>query len=547
MMKKRFLLFVPLLASFASGCEQQTPKDIVLLYTTDVHCGIDTNIGYSGIASYRDQMIKEGNDVCLLDAGDYLQGAFSGVEKQGEYIVSLMNEVGYDVVTIGNHEFDYGMEVLSQRLSSLNSEIACANFHYVGKKKDQFTFLKPYTIKSLGAKRVGFVGLTTPSSMVENNPACFYEDGALAYDFEAKSSEAFYQFAQKSIDDCKAAGADYVFLLTHLGSDAAASPFSSLDVVAHTNGVTAVMDGHSHLDRNWVGAANKDGEMIPICDSGYQLNEFGKVTITTKGEIQYDFISAYEGRSEKVSAKVNEVNQTLNEVASKVVAHTDIALSTVDKDTGFRLARNREIGLADLDADAYRILGETDIGLNNGGGLRANLPEGDVTYGTIRNIHPFGNFLQAIKTKGSKIRDYLEFTTRFTEKESHNDKGPVGEFGGFPCVSGLKFEIDTSVPNSVETTTKGEFLKVNGPRRVKNILVLQKGEYVPLDDQKEYTISSNNFLFAGGDGVSMFKDDPKVETKALTDYQVLISYIADHLQGKLKEQYAEPQGRITIL
>ena len=547
-MKKTIqLLGMAFLALALCACEQDhRSDDVVFLYTTDVHCGVKDHLGYAAVASYKKEMAKDYKYVSLLDAGDFIQGDIIGSFSKGENIVDIMNEMAYDAVTIGNHEFDYGMDALSEVIEKLDAEVLSCNLKYIGSKTNKLAKVKPYTVKKYGDMKIGIVGITTPTTLSEATPSLFKEDGKLVYDFGNETKEAFYKCVQDNIDLCNKE-ADYTILLAHAGNDDTSHPWGSRDIIANTNGYLAVMDGHSHYDVNWEKVENKDGKEIPLCDAGYKLNEFGKLVIHKDGSISTDFLTDYAGRDEETG---NFVDGKLNEtktIADRVVAHTDLALSVSDSN-GIRMVRSRETAIGNLIADSCRIVPEADIGIVNGGAVRADLPAGDVTYGDVFAVHPFGNYIIIKEASGSHILDYLEHCSQATTKEYAQDGHPSGEFGGFAQVSGLKYTIDTSIPTPVITDKDGNFIGIDGPRRVKNVQVLQSGSYVDIDPNKTYKVAANNYiLIEGGNGANMFLEDKEIEAPVRIDYQVIIDYVTKDLKGNLAEKYSSTEGRITVL
>ena len=511
-------------------------KDISIIYTTDVHCGIDNYLGYSTVESYK-KNLEETNYVSLVDAGDYLQGEFIGAISKGEYIMEIINEMNYDVITLGNHEFDYGIDALKERLTEFKGDVVSCNFSYIGNKENKLSMVKPYVIKEYGNRKVGYIGITTPTTLTASDPKTFVEDNKVAYGFGAETTEGFYNLVQNNIDECKAQGADYIIALSHLGSPDSFKPFSSIDVIKNTNGVDAFLDGHSHTDLPWTTEKNKDNKDTLLVDTGYKLNEFASLTISKEGKISHEFITEYASKDEHIDEFVTSIKAKAKEAGSKVVANIDI-----DLDGERNYVRTREAPLGDLITDAYRYYGESDIAIVNGGGIRDGLKKGDVTYEQIMNVHPFGNTLTKKKTTGSKIRDYLEFTSRKV-----TDTPKENQLGAFSQVSGLKYTIDTSIESSVKITNEGEFVSVDGPRRVKDIKVLENNTYVDLVDTKVYTLASHNFLLEnGGDGFSLFMEDEALPVPVLFDYQVLINYMVDVLQGKLASKYSKVDNRIII-
>lgn len=546
-MKNKISLFIipGFLVSILCGCNSKA-KDISIIYTTDIHCGISDNLTYSSVVAYKDELSKT-NYVSLVDAGDYLQGNYVGAISKGEYIVEVMNKAGYDVVTLGNHEFDYGMDELASRLTELNSDIVSCNFSYIGNKSNKFTMVKPYVIKEYGSKKIGYVGVTTPHSLTDSDPKNFLEDDKIAYTFGESSKENFYNIVQENIDNCKRDGADYVLILSHLGSLDNYSPYSSLDLIANTSGYLAVLDGHAHISMPWKEVKDKNNNPVQLVDTGYKLNNFASLTIKTDGSVSYNFITQYDAKSEVMDAFIKDINAKADETGNKVVATIDVSLKTTNE-KGTRLVRARETPIGNLIADAYRNISGADIGIVNGGGIRSDLAMGDVTYRQIMNVHPFGNTLMKKKVSGSQILDHLEFASMNTTSDIGTGEKATGESGAFVNASGLIYTIDTSIPTSVVVDEKGYFVKVGGPRRVKDVKVLVNSEYQSIDPNKEYILASNNFLLNnGGDGANMYMNDEVVPSEQKFDYEVVIDYIVDVLKGQLKDKYSSVEGRINVI
>jgi len=530
--------------TFLSGCNNEIGEDIVLVYTSDVHCGIDDNIGYSSLASYVKQEKKVNKNFTLIDAGDAIQGALIGSLSKGKYIIEIMNELGYDIFTLGNHEFDYGMDALSEVVSSFNGDVLSCNISYTGKKENKLKEVKPYSIIDYGFAKVGYVGVTTPTTLVTSNPASFKEDNVVVYDF---SENDLFEKVQQNIDECKKLGCKYVVLVTHLGYTDTYKPYTSIDLISNTSGAIAVLDGHSHQVVSCNYYPNKDGVQIPLCTPGYKMNVFSKMTITKSGDVQLGLISKYDPKDSDMDKLIEGINKKIDDDTKKVVATSDLALSIYDE-SGIRIARNREIGLGDLCADAIRDVGDSDIAVLNGGGLRDNLKDGDLTFGDIKKVFPFNNTLCTVRASGQNILDYLEFAARKTEEEYCKDGKALGENGAFAQVSGLKYTINTSIPSSVVTTSEGNFVEVSGERRVKDVFVLENDNYVPIDSSKIYRVSSLNFiLINGGDGANMFMNCEVLNPNIMMDSEALIYYIASVMQGKLKDTYGSTGERIKII
>ncbi len=539
----------------AAKAEGEEAKDIVILYTNDVHCGINDSIGYEGLARVKAAYEAVGKEVILVDCGDSVQGDVIGTLSKGEAIVELMNEVGYDVAVIGNHEFDYGMEQFNKNVSLAKFQYICCNF--LNDKGE--AVLKPYTIVEAAGKKIGFIGIDTPESFTKSTPV-YFQDGEGNYIFsfcEGNNGQDLYDKVQETVDAVRAEGVDYVIAVAHLGIDYQSAPWMSTDVITNTTGIDVVLDGHSHSVIAGDAVKNKDGNDVILTSTGTKLANIGIFTITGEGKMStmlldsdaIKFMSAVgaltedNGAGEAVAAALAKNEELVN----TVVAKTSVTLTTTDpvavdeKGKAIRIVRNQETNLGDLCADAYRAMGNTDIAFVNGGGIRANIEEGDITYGQIIKVHPFGNALCTVEATGQEILDALEFSVC----------NLPGESGGFLHVSGLKFTVDMNVDSTVVKSEKKEFVEVAGERRVRDVEVLQEdGTYAPIDPNKTYTLASHNYMLRDeGDGYTMFSDNNFLTEDTMLDNQVLITYIKDVLGGTVGSEYVDPygQGRITII
>ena len=529
------------------GAEQQR-EDIVILYTNDVHCAVDADIGYAGLAAYKNWVQEKTPYVTLVDCGDALQGDAIGAVSRGEYLVDIMNQVGYDLAVPGNHEFDYGMEQFSHLLEKAQAQYLGCNIRYTGEGTSAVSSLKPYEIVSYGDTDVAFVGVLTPESIIKSTPAYFMDAaGRFVYDFYGGSGQELYAQVQKTVDECRENGADYVVVLAHLGDDEGSAPFRSTDLIAATSGIDAVLDGHSHSVLPCDVVENQDGDKVLLSSTGTGLANIGQLVITAGGEITAGLIGDLPDRDAATDSFVKGIQSQYEAELERVVAHTDVPLTTLSE-TGIRLIRSRETNLGDLCADAYRTMAGADIAFVNGGGIRADIGAGDITYGDIIAVHPYGNTLCVAEVTGQEILDALEMASRAVMAETDDGDDAVGENGGFLQVSGLRYTVDTSIPSAVEVDEVGMFLSCGEPRRVRDVQVLQlDGSYAPLDPNKTYTLASHNYLIKqGGDGLNMFMDNTLTINEGMLDYQVLITYITDRLGGTVGSEYARPQGRITV-
>lgn len=547
-MKRLLAILLALMLVFAGftaaeAAEPDESKGIVVLYTNDVHCGVDDNIGYAGVAAYKNAYEKAGYEVVLVDSGDAVQGATIGTLSKGEYIVEIMNELGYAAAAVGNHEFDYGMDRFMELTELADYDYVAANFV----DKDGNLVVDAYTIVEAGGHKIAFVGAATPETFTSSSPAYFQdENGNFIYGFcEGGDGSDFYAAIQSAVDSAAAEGADIVIVLSHLGTNLESAPYSASDLIENTNGIDAVLDGHSHSV--WAGEIilNKDGEEVLLSSTGTKLENLGSLTIVdTEDGIDFTTELHHEVifQDDAMAAFVAGIKEEYAELAQTVVAKTDVDLTIVDptltdsEGKPLRIVRSQETNLGDLCADAYRAMSGADIAFVNGGGIRTSIPAGDITYEQIISVHPFGNAMCVVEATGQEILDALEMSARKLPSEN----------GGFLQVSGISFDIDMSVEPTVVTDDKGLFVEVSGDRRIKNVKV---GD-APIDPDATYTLASHNYMLKeSGDGINMFADNVLLQDSVLLDNQVLIKYITEYLGGVVGAEYADlyGQGRINII
>ena len=546
-----FLLALTMLLGVGALAEEDAPlfqQDVMVLFTSDVHCGIESNFGYAGLAMVRDAYKNAGYHVLLVDNGDSIQGEPVGTMTTGEANIKLMNAVGYDIATMGNHEFDYGMERFFELSKMANFPYVSCNFNKGGEL--QFA---PYVVKEFDGVKIAFVGISTPKTLTSSTPKYFQdENGNFIYGFfEDETGEGLYNAVQKAVDDARAEGATFVVALAHLGNEDECRPFTYADVSANTTGINALLDGHSH-DTYHVEMRNKVRETVLRQGCGTKMEGIGYLKIAAKdgamkagvmmwNNDDFNATQLYQLDTD-VTKAVAEATETLNAKLAEVVAKTDVELTINDPvavtedGKAVRIIRNAETNLGDLCADAYRYVSGADIAFVNGGGIRVSIKEGDITLNDILKVHPFGNALCVCEATGQQILDALEFGA----------KDVPGEFGGFLQVSGLTYEIHTYLPSTVKMDEKRMFVGVEGEYRVKNVMV--GGE--PLDLEKIYTLASHNYMLQGqGDGYTIFEDNVYTQESVMLDNQVLITYITEGLNGVVGADYANPygQGRIVAV
>ena len=543
----------------ATAATATQPGAIVIVHTNDVHCAVDDNLGYAKLVNYAKTMRSTygADNVTLVDAGDAVQGKAMGTLTDGEYLVDIMNECGYDFAIPGNHEFDYGMTQFNTLVARANAKYLSCNFTDLRTGNLMFDAyaMREYDT-AVGKKKVAYLGICTPESLTKSSPAHFQEDGIYRYGFcEDDSGTKLYDAVQSAVDQARTDGADYVVALAHLGQDGVTPRWTSTSVAANTSGIDVVIDGHSH-ELYAQTPLNKNGEPVLVTQTGTQLVGIGQVVIdpangtiaayasndtetvtasTTKGTAS--IVKAWDGIDADTAAFIAGLQADLAKITERVIGRSDVRLVALEDDDYTWAVRAHETNLGDFVADAYLALAwhggvMADIGFVNGGGIRANIEPGDVTYGDLINVQPYNNQLCYVDTLGQNILDALEAGVANLPNPS----------GGLQHVSGLAYTVRTDIPSSVQMPG-GKFGGVTGEYRVRDVLV--NGE--PLDVNRRYKLVSHTFLLMeGGDGLTMFMNDEAVLLDL--DNKALIEYIQYDLKGTIGGEYADPdgQGRIVI-
>ncbi|MGN0985474.1 MAG: 5'-nucleotidase C-terminal domain-containing protein [Candidatus Enterenecus sp.] len=498
--------------------------EITILYTNDVHTYINKSLTYSLVAAYRDTL----DNVLLVDAGDHVQGTAYGGLDNGATIIDLMNAASYDLATLGNHEFDYGMDGCMNAIDWAEFPYVSCNFYHEDNGVAGDPVLEPYKVFEVNGVKIAFVGVTTPESFTKSTPAYFQDgNGNYIYGIAGGTDGAeLYAAVQKAID-AASAEADVVIALGHLGVDSSSEPWTSTSVIANTTGLDAFIDGHSHSTVPMEEVADKDGNTVILTQTGCYLGTLGQMTIAADGTITTELLTADDLAGIEPDADVKAIEDAwiaqVDELLGEKIADTEIEFTIHDAD-GNRAIRKYETNLGDFNADAYywysnEVAGlDCDVAIMNGGGIRATAAPGDWTYNTCKTINTFGNVLCVVKVSGQTILDALEFGARFTD---------ASENGGFLQVAGMTFEVNTSVENTIQTDEKNVWQAGPSKYRVTNVKVYNKetGEYEPLDLDRIYTMAGTNYtLLNCGDGFNMFGDAEKVLDGTSEDYLALAAY-----------------------
>ena len=512
--------------------------DIVILFTNDIHCGINDELGLSTLATYKNELKEKYKYVVTVDAGDAIEGSALGTVSKGEIGIDAMNVVGYDYAVFGNHEFNYGLDRLKELVQLSDATYLNSNVEYLGKGDPWINDLKPYEIVPYGDAKVGFIGITTPLTLSTISPKNFYENDELVYRFDGGSTEAFVNNIQKNVDKMKKEGADYVIAIAHLGDKdyADLGNYSSSYLAEHTTGIDVIIDGHSHTVMPERIEKNPDGKDVLISQTGTRLKSFGQIVITDSGLIYPSLIQKYPEPDKKIQKEMDEIVAKYEKSAADVVAKTNAQLPLEDEN-GNWYAYTQESTIGNLIADSIREKTGADIALMNAGGIRAGLKKGDITYKDIIDVIPFSNTICESEVTGKELLDILEYTSSYAEK---------GGSGSNMQVSGLKYDLDISKKADCELDDELNLIRVNSINRVSNVQILNGDKYEPIDLEKTYTVGSISYiLLNGGCGLNcIFENKEPLLTDVATDFETLIDYI-NSLDGDLS-CYADFEGRINI-
>ena len=548
-------------------------KELTVLYTNDIHGYIantvdndkgvaELGLSYDNLKALKDDLEAEGKNVLLVDLGDHAQGNVYASMSEGEDIIELMNEVGYDVATLGNHEFDYGQFQTFKLMDKANFPYVSCNYYTL---PDKANVLPSYEVFEKDGLRVAFIGITTPQSLTSSTPKSFQdENGNYIYGIAAgKDGSELYSYVQAAIDDARI-DADVVIALGHLGVDESSAPYRSIDLIANTRGLDAFIDGHSHTKMEGELVSDKDGNQVLLTQTGCYFSAIGDMEIKItdgKASISTSLIDKYDKKDEAITARINSIVDKVNSEFGKIIANESCAFYVNEPGTDNRLVRKQETNLGDLCADSiyyyYNDIMDLDCdaAIVNGGGIRQDMLNGLHTYLDCKTVEALGNVTCLIKASGQTIKDALEMGARFVPNEK----------GSFLQVAGIKYSIDTSIADTIQVDDKGSWTGVpTGAYRVHDIEVYNKetGAYEPLEDDKIYSIAGINFILRNdGNGMTMFDGCESVVDYVSQDYVILAEYIKNFTDSKVSTansplsalngyliDYENPYGagRITI-
>jgi 2',3'-cyclic-nucleotide 2'-phosphodiesterase (5'-nucleotidase family) len=550
-MKKVFNLILSLSMSFGLvGCSQKklANGEVTVLYTNDVHGYINNKVknendeevdglSYANVKALKDDLTSEGKNVLLVDAGDHTQGTAYSSMSEGIGMIDIMNEVGYDLATLGNHEFDYGQYQAFKFMDEANFDYVSCNFYTT---EDNKLVLEPYKILEAGDLKIAFVGVSTPETISSSTPSYFQdEDGNYVYNFySGEDGQELYDSVQSAIDEASKE-ADVVIGLGHLGVYDSAAPYRSIDVIENTTGLDAFIDGHSHTEIEGEIIQDKDGNDVVLTQTKSYLAYIGEMNITVtdgKVSVSTQLIDSYDSEDETVKEMEDKIVDQANEELNVKVADESVPFYISDPETGERLVRKMETNSGDITADAYYWYFneekemECDVAINNGGGVRGDFPNGILTYGDCKTVMPFGNVICLVKVTGQTLLDALENGVISSPDET-----------AIQHCAGMKYSVDTSIESTVQVDENG--LWTGGPTgeyRVHDVEIYNRetGEYEPLDLEKTYTLAGNNYtLRNGGGGMTMLRDDAELVLDYVgEDYMIFADYLKSFTNNSIKTE-----------
>ena len=516
------MVFGLMTAAFAADAD--LAGKTVVLHTNDVHGQVDL---YAKVAALKKDYEAKGADVILVDAGDYAQGTPYVSDSQGKTAIELMNAAGYDVVTLGNHEFDYGYANLQTIMKDAKFKVVC-NIKYNGK----LAFDASYVVETKGGLKVGFLGLTTPETSTKAHPAKIKGVTFMA-------QNALYSFATQEAADLKAGGSDVVIALTHLGVDPESKPNRSTDLYANAKGIDFIIDGHSHTKMT----EGENGE--PIQSTETKLKYVGVVVIdnaTKKIEsnelIQLD---GYANEDADTKAAADAIITDVDARLGAVFAKSEVELNG-KRDPG---VRTQETNLGDLITDALLWYATKDgkldvpadhiVAVTNGGGIRASIKAGDITMKDINTVLPFGNTVAVVYISGEKLLESLEAATQ---------SAPTA-LGGFPQIAGINLSLCTGAAYDKQDETYPGGSTYYGPKSI-NRVTINSINGKPFRAKDTYAVVTNDFMAAGGDVYYAFASSPKIVDTGTPMDEALVEFIKVKLNGVIGKEYENAQGRLNM-
>lgn len=507
-------IILPLFAFVLLGCNSPKHRSIVILYENDVHCNIDNYALMRGLAD----AMSDTACVGLTSSGDFLHGGTAGAISGGHFVVDIMKEMDYAAVGLGNHEFDFGVPHLTQLMAESGLPIANMNFCTIDKDS---LFFSPYIIKNYDGRKVAFIGVVTPETLLSEAYSFYDKQGNQTHSL---CEDNLIAEVQKVVNIVRKEGADYVVLLSHLGEASAKNLLTSHSLISNTRGIDVVLDGHTHSCIPCDTLVDADGRQVLISQTGSKFKRVGKLLISPSGNISTELIpvDSIKVENANVRAVTDSIKVKMSRVTSTKLCHSNYSMDILDVE-GRQLVRTCETSIGNMVTDAFRAITGAQIAVNNGGGIRAQLPAGDWTYGNIVDAFPYNNYLMVVKVKGSNLFELLVATTANAPMED----------GQFPQLSGLRFTLD---------------VKAVGKDRISNVQIQNEktGRYVPLDFNAEYTLCTTDYCVTGGGMYNVLRDAEILQENIMLYNQAVVDYVTNQLNGEIPERYAATQGRIIM-
>lgn len=523
-MIKRVFIFV----AFALVAISVLAQDITLLFDNDVHCAID---GYAKVAALRRETPKE--FTVMISAGDFLNGEAVGSFDEGKTIIDIMNVVKYDIVVPGNHEFDYGIDVLNARLGKLDAKALCLNF-----MKGEKRLLNASTVREYNGRRIAFIGVTTPSVIQSSTPVFFMDSAKqFIYDF---GGFKVADMLQEKVNDLRREGVDYIVLISHIGLDSDQFGISTQLLLMLTSGIDIVIDGHSH-DDIITSFPNKNNEDVLVMQTGTKMKNIGRLIIKEDGTLQPELIEVAKLKNIDQATKeiIDNAKKDLQKQLSRKIGTSRVTLMAVDA-AGNHIIKYSETNLGDFVADAICRVAKADCGFINSGSLRCNLDNGTITYGQWNACSPFNNNVMVAECTGAQLLDILECSVAMLPYNS----------GSLQQISGIEMTVDAKVKSPVVYDIHGFVNRIKGTRKVVSAKVWNKetGRYEKIDPNKTYKIATTDYALVNMGCENMFKDCKLTSEKPIgTLSEVIETYIKKNLNGTIGEEYRKSQNRIKIL
>ena len=495
-------------------------EDVVILFDNDVHGYM---VGYPKIAALKKEMLRKTPYVNVLSLGDFSQGSALVAVSHGMYAVDVMNKIGYDYITLGNHEFDYGLEQLDHMVEALHAKTLLCNFTDLRTNRRVFP---AYSIRELGDLTIGYIGITTPVTKTSDSPEIYVD--SLGNDIYTFHRENLYELVQSYVDTVRSMGANFVVLVSHLGDNIVVTQTSE-EVIRRTRGINVVVDGHAHHVIPSRILQNIDNQPVLLTSSGAHFQNIGRVIIKPDGQCSSDLIavSQYPYEEKSVNRLINTFEEAFDHLPTVATSKFDLAGFDKIHDTYYR---NCQTNLGTLCCDAFRFTTRADIGWLNAGGIRNSIPAGNITFKQLLGAFPFGNHICVAEFTGQRIIDALEFGVRRAPDDS----------GNYPQVSGIRFDLDTTVTANI-VIKEDNFVKVDeGPRRVSNVQVWSKtnNRWEAIDPQKIYSVASIDFILSKRGCNSILSDGKMIKDDQMVDTQLMEYYLTRVLNGSIPESYS---------